>query len=193
MANTDAAFGFRPNIHQAGGCPSRLGEYNIAYDYATAIFSGDLVRLVGSGRNIELVPDGTTARALGVFAGCQYVNDDGDVKWSQYWPGVALSDSDAVVTCWVYDDPGMEFIAQITTVAAADIGQAYEWQNGSGSTSTGRSAGYIDQAETGAPQIRVEGLAPGVDGISLSEYGANAKVRCRILTHDKQPGSLVAV
>lgn len=193
MANTDAPFGFSPNIHQAGGCPARLGEYRIAYDYATALYSGDLVRLAGSDRNIEIVPNGTTARALGVFHGCHYVNDDGDVVWSQRWPGNALADSSKVVTCWVYDDPGLELIAQITTVAADDIGQAYEWNNGTGSNSTGRSGGYIDQAETGTPQLRIEGLAPGVDGISLSEYGADAKVRCRILTHDKAYGSLSAV
>ncbi len=128
-----------------------------------------------------------------MFHGCQYVNDDGDVVFSQRWPGVALSDSSKTVTCWVYDDPGLELIAQITTVAEADIGQAYEWNNRTGDDSTGRSGGEIDQSATTTPQLRVEGLAPGVDGVSLSEYGADAKVRCRILTHDKAYGSLTAV
>jgi hypothetical protein len=192
MSNSNAPFGFRPSNHVAGGTPARQSAYNIAYNYATAIYSGDLVRSTGTGRDIELVPDGTTARVLGVFAGCKFVDNNGEVKFLPYWPGTALSDTGAVVEAYVFDDPYTEFVAQITTIAAADVGQAYEWQNGTGSTRTGRSGGYVDRAQTGAPQIKIEGLAQEPDGITLSEYGAYAKVRCRILTHEKMAGSLVA-
>ncbi len=185
MANTNAPFGFRPNVHMAGGTPSRTQGYNIAFDYAVALFSGDLVRSTGSGREVEIVPDGTAARVLGVFAGCQYVNDDGDIIWSQRWPGVALADSAKIVEAWIYDDPGLEMIAQVTTIAAADIGLVFEWDNGTGSALTGRSGGFIDQAQTGVPQVRVTGLSPGIDGIVLSEFGAFAKVRCMFLSHER--------
>lgn len=187
MANVNAPFGFRPNVHQAGGCPNRLNEYEIASAYNASIFSGDLVRsdATSGGRVIELCPDGTAARVLGVFAGCQYVDANGDVKFSQYWPADTTLATGTTCIAYVYDDPKLELIAQITTVAATDVGAAFEWQNGSGNAANGRSGGYIDQAQTGAPQVKVEGLAPGIDGISLTEYGAFAKVRCSILTHEK--------
>ena len=187
MANVDAPFGFRPNVHQVGGCPNRLSAYEIADGYTTSIFSGDLVRsdATNGGRLIELAPDGTAARILGVFAGCQYVDAQGDVKFSQYWPASTALATGTVATAYVYDDPGLELVAQITTVAATDVGAAFEWQNGTGNAANGRSCGFIDQAQTGTPQIRIEGLFEGIDGIQLSEYGAFAQVRCRILTHEK--------
>lgn len=193
MANSDAPFGFRPNINLAGGTPNRSGGYNIAYDYATALFSGDLVQSVGDGRSIQKAPDGTAVvRMLGVFAGCNYVDDAGDIKWLPYWPGVALADSAKVVEAFVMDDPAAEFIAQVTTIAAADVGGVFELDQttNAGSPVTGRSAGYIDLAATTNPQFRITGLAPGIDGISLSEYGAFAKVRCQILVHERASGTL---
>lgn len=193
MANTDAKFGFRPNVHQVGGCPNRLQAYEIADGYTTALFSGDLVRsdATAGGRTIEIAPDGTAARILGVFAGCQYVNASGDVVWSQFWPASTALATATVAEAYVYDDPGLELVAQISTVAAADVGAAFEWVAGTGSAVTGRSDGSIDQAATSVPQIRVEGLFEGIDGIFPSELGAFAKVRCRILTHEKA-ASLVA-
>lgn len=185
MANTDAKFGFRPNVHQAGGTPARTGGYAIAFDYATAIFSGDSVRSTGTGREIELTPDGTAARTLGIFNGCNYVNDDGDIIWSQRWPGVALADSDKVVECWVYDDPDLELISQIDTVAAADIGVVCEWQNGAGNALTGRSGGQLEVASTGAPQYKITGLSNKIDGITISEYGAFAQVTCMAVSHER--------
>lgn len=193
MPNTDAPFGFRPNINLAGGTPARNGGYTVAYDYATALYSGDLVQSTGTGRNVQKAPDGTAVvRTLGVFAGCSYVSDAGDVVFSPYWPGVALADANKVVECWVYDDPATEFIAQVTTVAAADIGQVYEIDQttNTGNPRTGQAAGYIDQAATTNPQVRVTGLAPGIDGIVESEYGAFAKVRCTLLVHERAAGAI---
>lgn len=197
MANTDAPFGFRPNLNQAGGTPGRLGGYNIANNYAVALYSGDLVRSVGNGRDIEKVPDGVLARVLGVFAGCQYVDDSGDQKFLPYWPGVALADAGKVVECLVYDDPSLEFIAQINgAFVEASVGQVYEVDQTTnpGNPTTGRSAAFIDFAATAAPQVRVTGLSPGIDGISLSEYATFAKVRCTILSHERAtPGLATAI
>lgn len=186
MANLNAPFGFRPNVHQLGGCPNRLSAYEIASAYATAIYTGDLVRsdLTAGGRVIELASL-AEARVLGVFAGCQYVTDEGEVKWSRYWPASQALLTGTVCTAYVYDDPGLELVAQITTVAAGDIGASFEWNNGTGSALTGTSGGYIDQAVTTTPHVRLEGLYEGIDGIDLSEYGAFAKVRCRLSAPEK--------
>lgn len=194
MPNADAPFGFRPNVNLAGGTPQRTGGYKIAFDYATALYSGDLVRSVGNDRQIEAVPNGTAARVLGVFAGCNYVDDSGDVKWLPYWPGVALADSAKIVEAYVYDDPALEFIAQITTLAAANVGEVYEINRGTGSAVTGRSGAFIDQAATTAPQVRVTGLAEAIGGIFPSEFGAFAKVRCTIVSHERAtPGIATAI
>lgn len=193
MPNTDAPFGFRPNINNAGGTPARMSGYNVAYNYATALYSGDLVQSVGNGREVALAPDGTAVvRVLGVFAGCQYVSDAGDVVWSQYWPGIALADSAKVVECYVYDDPQLEFVAQVSTAAAADIGAVYEIDQTTtgGNPVTGRSGAYIDQAATTNPQVRINGLFEGIGGIVPSEYGAFAKVRCTILVHERAAGGI---
>jgi hypothetical protein len=189
MPNVDAPFGFNPNLHQAGGCPNRLAGYEIEDGEATAIFSGDLVEMdtTAGGRFIQKAADGTTARILGVFGGCNYTDDQGEPRWSQYWPAAQALLTGSVAEANIYDDPGMELIAQITTVAAVNVGQAYEIDQTTnpGSTSTGRSAAYIDQAATTNPNVRVEGLAPQINGIFPSEYGAFAKVSCRILEHVK--------
>jgi hypothetical protein len=194
MSNSNAPFGLRPILHAAGGTPARQNAYRILYSYATAIYAGDLVRSVAAAavdREIELVPDGTAARVLGVFAGCRFVDNSDTQLWLPYWPGVALADSTKVVEAYVYDDPLVEYVAQMTTFAYTDIGAAFEWNNGTGVARTGRSGGYIDKAATTTPQIRVEGLWQGPDGINLSEIGAYAKVRCRILTQEKA-GTLIA-
>ncbi len=187
MANTDAPFGFRPNSHQAGGTPARVGGYNIAFDYATAIFSGQLVRSSGSAREIISVPDEADDFLLGIFAGCQYVNDANDIIWSQFWPGVALADSNTIVECWVYDDPQLEYIAQISTLLEADIGLLYAIDQTAtpGNTRTGRSGAFIDHAVTSTPKVRITGLAENIGGIFPSEYGAFAKVRCVPLQHER--------
>lgn len=197
MANANAPFGFRPNIHSAGGTPARMSEYTVAYNYATALYSGDLVQSAGSGRDVQKAPDGTAVvRVLGVFAGCQYVNDEGDIKWSQYWPGVALADATKVVKAFVYDDPQLELVAQISTLAVADVGLVFEIDQTTnpGSAATGRSAAFIDAAATANPQVRIVGLAEGIGGIFPSEYGAFAKVRCTLVSHERAtPGLATAI
>ncbi len=187
MANTNAPFGFMPNKHQAGGCPQRVNAYEIADGYATAIYSGDLVRsdATAGGTTIEKAAADTTTRVLGIFVGCQYVTADGDVKWSQYWPASQALATNTVATALVMDDPALEYVAQITTVAAGDVGAAFDFNVGTGSAVTGRSGAYIDAADTINPKLRVEGLAPKIDGINPSEYGAFAKVRCRPIDHEK--------
>jgi hypothetical protein len=187
MANSNAPFGFQPNKHQAGGCPMRVNAYEIADGYTTSIYSGDLVRsdATAGGITIEAAAADTVTRILGIFIGCQYVTLDGDVKWSQYWPASTALATGTVATALVMDDPALEYVAQITTVAAGDVGAAFDFNAGTGSAVTGRSGAYIDQADTTNPKFRIEGLSEKIDGITMSEYGAFAKVRCRPINHEK--------
>lgn len=187
MANTNAPFGFLPNNHQAGGTPQRLNAYEIADGYTSSIYSGDLVRsdATAGGRTIELAAADTTTRLLGVFTGCSYTALNGDVVFSQYWPASTALKTGTVAEALVMDDPNVELIAEITTLAAGDVGAAFDFNVGTGSAVTGRSGAYIDEGDVTNPKLRVEGLAPQINGIFPSEIGAFAKVRCRILDHEK--------
>ena len=69
MANKDAAFGFRPVRHLTGGV-IRTEEMNIAANYDTAIYTGNVVEAVAAG-GIEIAAAGDTQLA-GIFGGCFY-------------------------------------------------------------------------------------------------------------------------
>ena len=70
MANKDGKFGLRPVRKLSGGniCTS---NYEIATAYGTAIYTGDVVELTGTGLNIQKAA-ATNEDNLGVFAGCSW-------------------------------------------------------------------------------------------------------------------------
>ena len=79
MANQDAAFGFRPTRHLTGG-QVRTEEANIANNYDTAIYTGQVVEAVTAG-GVEAATVGDVQQA-GVFGGVfiptqQQVNQHG--------------------------------------------------------------------------------------------------------------------
>ena len=178
MANVDNPNGFTPVRHLTGGT-IRMNEYPIATDSATAIFSGDVVELLATGY-ID-VGDDDSASFLGVFAGCQYTNEAGEIVFSKYWPAAqaTLADSDAVA--FVYDDPNIVFSAQCSgTPASTLVGAFVDLDNtDSGSTSTGRSAQQIDEDASADDFFRVIGLVKKPS----NAWGANAEVEVTISKH----------
>lgn len=172
MANSDKPNGFTPSIHLGGGT-IRAASFEIAYDYTTAIFSGDAV-VLSSGK-VNKATD-SSAAILGVFAGCKYRNDSGEVVFSPYWPGVALSDSNAVVEAMVYTDPQIGYEVQCdtgTAFAKTMIGNSYDIElDHAGSTLTGRSGMELDLSDTGTGQFTVVSLVDRPD----NAVGVNAKV-----------------
>ena len=172
MANVDRPAGFTPIGHKSGGNITTK-QFTIAYNYATAIFAGDAVILASGLVNVAAQD---SAAILGVFAGCEYRANDGSVVFSPYWPGVALTDSGAVVKCHVYVDQNILFEVQTdtgTTSTVASIGASYDIETDhSGSTLTGRSGQEIDISDTGTGQFTVVGLVDRPD----NAWGINAKV-----------------
>lgn len=172
MANSDRPNGFSVAGHKSGNTP-QTNEFQIAYNYATALYSGDAV-ILSSGYVNKAAQD--SAAILGVFAGCQYVNDAGEIKFSPYWPGVALSDSTKVVKALVYTDPGILYEVQTDTGTAstiANIGVSYDIElDHAGSAVTGRSGMEIDLSDTGTGQFTVFGLVDRPD----NAFGTNSKV-----------------
>lgn len=172
MANVDRPNGFTPIGSRSGGNITTK-QFTIAYNYATAIYAGDAV-ILASGL-VNVAADDSSA-ILGVFAGCQYVNDAGDIKFSPYWPGVALADSTKVVKALVYVDPDILYEVQSDTGTAstvANVGVSYDIEKDhSGSATTGRSGMELDLSDTGTGQFTVVGLVDKPD----NAYGVNSKL-----------------
>ena len=106
MANQDAPFGLRPVKTSLSS--QRQNRYRIASGYNTNIFQGDLVTVNTNG-TITRVAAGGTNLCLGVFNGCEYVDSNGDVKFSNHWPASATGTN---IFANVIDDPSATFEIQ---------------------------------------------------------------------------------
>jgi hypothetical protein len=106
MANQDAPFGLRPV--RTSTSSQRQNRYRIASAYNTNIFQGDIVTVATNG-TIVRAPAGGTALILGVFNGCQYVDPNGNIIYSNYWPANATGTD---IFCQVIDDPSATFSIQ---------------------------------------------------------------------------------
>lgn len=170
MANVNRPNGLTPVGHLTGGL-IRANVYTIAANYGTKLYSGQPVIMTGTGRNIAAAAaDGA---AIGVFAGCQYVDTLGEVQFRPFWPAPGAVATGTVVQAFVFDDPNIVFEVQADTLAEADVGQTYDFTIGSGSDTTGRAATIIADASKGSSQVvRVLGLVDRPD----NAFGAYAKV-----------------
>ena len=158
MATVAAPYGLRP-IKRVDGMAYAGATTQYLIDpagVANNIFYGSIVQLTAAGY-VELA-DGTGADittnnfggngigALGVFVGCEYVNAQGQVIHSQYYP----SGTTGVVKAYVVDDPMVVFQAQLDdTGAQAILGSITKFpaaQNAttSGNTRTGNSTMALD-------------------------------------------------
>lgn len=179
----DAPYGLVP-INSVDGKPyaGATRQLPIASTYNTAIYNGDIVR-VAAGGTIEkstVTVDSTTAAAnntYGVFMGVQYVNSQGQLIQSQYYPGNAAASS---AVAYVVDDPMAAFKvavtfsgnATITTVNQSIIGTNMSIRQGTGSNTTGDSAVsvYATNAAGSAAALPVR----VVEVVPATATGANA-------------------
>ena len=84
-----APYGFQP-INSVDGKPyaGAIRQIPITASYATAIYNGDVVKLV-TGGTVEKSGIGANVTAeptLGVFVGCSYTNSSGQPVQGQYYP-----------------------------------------------------------------------------------------------------------
>ena len=177
-----APYGFRP-INSIGGTPYAGSTRLVPVD-SGAIYTGDLVELLASGK-CAVIADGTAApQALGVCVGVQYTNSSGQTVQAQYAPSSGVSN----VVAYVVDDPRALFqvavVSSGTTIAT--LGRAAVGQNAivilnSGSSTSGDSAQAIDDTTntTATYPIRI------VDVVPATATGADAYVEMvvKINTH----------
>jgi hypothetical protein len=181
MANTNAAFGFRPYRHRGGG-EVRTTKYTIASAYNQSIYTGQPVELTGTGQNIQRAAAGNTDN-LGVFMGCKYTPSAGATvgkpTWSAYWPAsTAATDIEA----YVVDDPMVTFLVQCDTLLEGDVAALADWSGTSGSALNGLSSIVLEVSgatSTTGESMRILGLAPEQD----NAYGQYAKAEVVFAEH----------
>jgi len=179
MATTATPYGLRP-VKRVDGMPYAGATSTYLIDpagYATNIYNGSVVYVNASGY-INIVtgtgadattndwPTGTTSvtGAVGVFVGCNYVNAQGQLIFSQYYP----SGTTGVVEALVVDDPMVLFQAQLDgTATQAVIGNntffAAAQSTSTGSTRTGNSTSALDATVVTVPAaFRILGFASPV-------------------------------
>ena len=158
-----APYGFQP-INRIGGNPYAGSTRLVPID-SGAMFDGDLVELLASGK-CKVVADGTAApQTLGVCVGVQYTNSLGQTVQAQYAPASGVTNAVA----YVVDDPTALFkvavVSSGTTIATlgrAAVGQNTSVVLNSGNTSTGNSAQAIDDTTntTATLPIRIIDVVP---------------------------------
>ncbi len=170
MATTAAPYGLKP-VKRADGMPYAGATSQYLIDpagEATNIFNGQVV-IIGADGYIALSTasgadlttnnlGGNGVGAIGVFVGCEYENDQGQIVHSQYYPAGKLNAKALVV-----DDPNVLFQAQLDgagaqTVIGTNTTFAAVQSTSTGSTSTGNSTSALDATvATTAKAFRIVG------------------------------------
>ena len=176
MATTQTPYGLRP-VKRVDGMPYAGATSTYLIDpagFSTNIFFGSVVYINASGY-INVVtgtgadattndwPTGSTSVSggLGVFVGCNFVNAQGQLIFSQYYP----SGTTGVVQALVVDDPMVLFQAQLSSTATQAVVGANTFfaaaqSTSTGSTSTGNSTSALSASVVTVPAaFRILGFA----------------------------------
>ena len=174
MANQDAAFGFRPVRSLTGG-QIRAEEANIANNYNTAIYTGQVVTAVAAG-GITAAAAGDVQMA-GVFGGVFYTDPTtSKPTWKAYYPA---STAAADIVANIYMDPNIVFEAQHDGTGTAALNFATgNFVGVAGSTTTGQSTSEIDTSDfdTTAGGFKQLGISKDPDNSDTSTANCNAYV-----------------
>ena len=188
-----APYGFKP-VNRIDGMPyaGQTRLIPIASDYNTAIYNGDLVKLV-TGGTAELFTGADDGVMVGVCVGVQYVNSLSQFTPAQYYPGTRVTDAYAIVV----DDPMVAFKTAVTndssvmgTAARAAVGSNMSVVLGAGDAATGdsgQSAEAGTEATTAGLPLRV------IDVVTETATGADAFVEIIVKMNTHQYNSTTGV
>lgn len=188
MPNTNKPFGFKPVGNLLGGAwNGGMRSYRLNSGYGSAIFTGDVVKLLTSG---YLAKAAATEQMRGVAMGFKWVGADGIPAHSPYFPASTVTLGATDVEVLVVDDPNTVFEAQFggatTDFGAAQIGAIFELGAGTGSAATGISGDYLDitTLKTTAGQFRLLDAVRRPDNDLRSGNAAYARVLVTPALHD---------
>lgn len=173
MATTASPYGLKP-VKRVDGMPYAGATDTFLIDpagYNTNIFYGSVVIINANGYiNISTATGadvttnnlgGNGVGAIGVFVGCEYINAQGQVIFSQYYP----ANTTGVVKAYVVTDPMVVFQGQLDGSAAQTaLGTntffAAVQSTSTGSTQTGNSTSALESTVvTTAAAFRIVGFA----------------------------------
>jgi hypothetical protein len=179
MASTASPYGLRP-VNRIDGMPYAGATQTFLIDPAgegTNIFYGQVVIIgadgylaISTATGADITTNnlgGANVGAIGVFVGCQYVNAQGQVINSQYYP----SGTTGVVTAKVITDPSVAFQAQLDgsgaqSVLGTNTFFAAVQSTSTGSTTTGNSTSALESTvQTTAAAFRIVGFVE-IEGFS---------------------------
>jgi len=145
---TDAPQGFRVYVTASSSCLNgALSNYSIIDNYATSIFSGDPVAVLGTG-GIGIGVAGAAVR--GVFMGVIYTDLNNFTQWSPWWPANTRTFAGRSAKAFVIDDPNIEFSIQTsTTCNEADLNNNANFVIGAGNTRNGISTTALNMGSLG--------------------------------------------
>jgi hypothetical protein len=180
MANQDAPFGLRPV--RTSTSSQRQNRYRIASAYGTGIFQGDLVTGATNG-TITRAAAGGPGLILGVFHGGSYVDPNGNIVYSNYWPAGAVGTD---IFANVIDDPAATFEIQADAAfPVADLFGNFDIVDATaGSTVSGNSRTEID-VTTGAvtATLPLKAIDISQDPENSDVSAANTNVIVKINNH----------
>ena len=159
MANTAAPYGLKP-VKRVDGMPyaGAVTEFLIDPAGTTAsIYNGNVVYLSG-GYVTPSTDAGTAADPLvnvvGVFTGCSYINAQGQLIFSQYYP----TGTTGVVKAKVITDPSVLYQAQSSgSIAQSEIGIEVGMNSATqtGSATTGNGTNSVGAANDAGASFTV--------------------------------------
>jgi len=162
----EAPYGLLP-INLIGGqvFAGSTRQIPIAVNSATAIFYGDVVKLISDG-TLEKDTGTSAATPVGVFLGCTYVDPTFGLTFRQYYPGTTNING---ITAYVLDDPDALFKVAVVSsgttmsfVNRTSVGNNAVLVQNSGQTSTGNSRVAVSSttATTSTWPVRVVDVIP---------------------------------
>lgn len=126
------------------------GQLNrkIAYNNSTAIYKGDVVKILDTGYIAQGAAANSAGTNLGIFMGCRYISSaNNQPVYSPYWPGSGnLGTGD--IEAFVVADPNVVLAVQSdsTTPALTQLYLNVDFVVGTGNALTGLSGMYLDTA-----------------------------------------------
>lgn len=160
MATTAAPYGLKP-VKRADGMPYAGATSQYLIDpagEATNLFYGQVVIIgadgyiaLATGTGADLTTNSISGTSgvggIGVFVGCEYVNDQGQTTFAQYYPSGTANGG--AIKAYVVDDPNVLFQAQLDgagaqTVIGTNTFFAAAQTTSTGDTATGNSTSALD-------------------------------------------------
>ena len=173
MATTAAPYGLKP-VKRADGLPYAGATSQYLIDpagEATNIFTGQVVIIgsdgylaISTATGADLTTNnlgGSGVGAIGVFMGCEYVNAQGQLIFSQYYPSGYAAPAGTSIKAYVVDDPNVLFQAQLDgsgaqTIIGTNTFFAAVQSTSTGRTTTGLSTSALDATvQTTAAAFRI--------------------------------------